>query len=140
MLNGVIQKNIAGVHLTCDKANSANNGSKSATFPKMVHVSDHENFVPVYEDRIEIVEALLDCNAAGSTSDEYAAAVAHSVRQKLAACSPILFAGICTNSGGGGARESMKQSLINEGFADQDTSVGTCNLHNTQTGLKNAIK
>mmetsp|Transcript_54432 Transcript_54432/g.63624 ORF Transcript_54432/g.63624 Transcript_54432/m.63624 type:complete len:207 (+) Transcript_54432:954-1574(+) len=108
-------------------------------FPKMIHVTDPDTLEPIHQDRIRIVEALLDCDAAGSTSDEAGAALKHSMTQKLAAIEILILAGICTDAGGGGTGESFKTSLIKEGCADQHTSVSTCSLHNIQTCLDSNV-
>ena len=129
--NAMIKKN-PHVYLLCDKANSEKKGAKIASFPKLLVLVD--------PDSGEIVELLLDCDSAGSSSAEAAKAIAHSMRTKLAACMPVVLAGVTTDSGGGGTLHSLVECLVKEGVADNDTRVTSCSLHNVQTCLRNCVE
>ena len=94
----------------------------------------------MFRDTIGIVETLIDVDAAGGTSNDAAAAIAHSLKGKLPAVQPLILAGTASDSGGGGTGESLLASLRGEGCADENTRWLPCSLHNVQTPLRNAVE
>ena len=75
----------------------------------------------------------LDIDPAGNTDNKAADAVSHSMKQKEV---KKRLSGQCTDNGGGGTLESMKNALeINEVISDKFYFIANCTLHNLSLAL-----
>ena len=118
------------VYIVCDKANSDKAGAKSATFPKMVALYDKE--------QENIYEFLVDCDAAGSSTEEGADGIEHSIK-KLGFTS-FQLNGQATDSGGGTTLQKLRRKLEEKGLTAIGYRVVSCSLHNIQTCLRQCIQ
>ena len=52
----------------------------------------------------------------------------------------IILRGQRTDSGGGGTKEALARDISSQNIAHAQYLIGTCSLHNLQTGLRNAAE
>ena len=118
-------------YIICDKANSDKAGAKSATFPKMLAFVDKTSRT--------INEFLLDCDATGSSTEEAAEGILHSL-DKLGFKFNFVLSGQATDSGGGGTLYALKEALREKGLVAEGYRVVSCSLHNVQTCLRQCVQ
>ena len=83
---------------------------------------------------------LLDVYCIDKNIEEIMDAIMHSLKRTFPPGVEIILCGQCTDSGGGGTKAELAWNITRREVAHVHYLVGTCTLHNLQTGLRNAVE
>ena len=90
------------------------------------------------EDTKKIRNFLIDMNCTDESTAEIVEGIIHSLKKFTPSIRVILFEGQCTDSGGDGMKYVLQRELTTRQMVTKGYLIGTCTLHNFQTGLHNA--
>ena len=82
---------------------------------------------------------LTDVDCTDESTEQIVDGIAHSLKKYLPNVERIRLKGQCTDSGGGGVKNALQRELRLRDLIGGDYLLGTCTLHNLQTGLRNAV-
>ena len=120
------------IYLIADKANSDKRGGSESTFPI---------FFALFNPNANTVEEfLIDCDAAGESSDKRARAIKYYLKKLDYADREIILVGGTTDSGGGSTKESLKEAVRKLGVVTECYRINKCALNNLQTCLQNSVE
>ena len=116
------------VYISSDKGNKKGNKNLA-------------KFICWYDVKLnEVKKFLLDVDCTDENTKDITDAIVHALRRTFSSGTAIVIRGQCTDSGGGGTKAALARSLAARNLSHPNYLVGTCSLHNLQTGLRNAVE